>query len=151
MAYTACSPVLLNRQRDTASDVQDAALLVPSRLFVVVVWSVIKSVFFSHVCSTLTMLSVRVCQLDKQTPLCITTCCHAEGRGRRCVCLCVRARLWVCVCVSVLLGGSHADINSCTLLHHSTQGLAVLPSKKFDELNVLSDMNNFFHMLYCRL
>lgn len=120
MAYTASSPVLLNRQRDTASDVQDAALLVPSRLFVVVVWSVIKSVFFSHVCSTLTMLSVRVCQLDKQTPLCITTCCHAEGRGRRCVCLCVCVRGCGCVFVCPYCSEAHM-LTSTPALCYITQ------------------------------
>lgn len=71
--------------------------LPPGSLFVVVVWSIIKSVFFSRVCSALTMLSVPVCQLDKQTPLCITTCCHTEGRGRKC------ARVCVCVAASVCI------------------------------------------------
>lgn len=77
--------------------VVSAELLMPGRPLVVLVWSVIKLVFFSRVCSGLTVLSVRVCQPDEQTPLCITTRCHTEGRGRRRVRVCVHtARRLTC-------------------------------------------------------
>lgn len=82
----------------TALMLVSAARLTPRQavcvcVFFFVVWSVLKKknqCVSPLVCLTLTRLSRRVCQLDKQTPLRITTRCRAEERGRRCAHVCAR-------------------------------------------------------------
>lgn len=117
---------------DTASEgpktrlmVLSAALLVPCGLFVVVVWSVIKSVFFSPLSAALwPRCQCRSVSLTSRRHSASQHAVRDVGGGVSvCVCVCV------CVRVFIQLEDSHADINYCILLHHSAQGLSILSAK----------------------